>query len=336
MKILIATGVYPPQIGGPAKYAQALYEEFGRLGHRTRVVSYQAIGRLLPPGLRHVWYFVRLLPHAVRADAVLALDTWSVGLPACAAARLTGTKFVVRIGGDYLWESYVERTGEMVKLSAFYVQPHLHPLSFKERLIYRTVSCMARCATFAFNTIWQKELWMRAYRLDPQRCAVVENIFPLKMQSKPWNEKVFLAAGRDIKLKNIPLLKRVFAGVKARHPEIELDTRPLPPQAHAERLASCYAVVVPSVSEVNPNTVIEAVASGKPFVATSDTGADARLAGAGIFVDTQDEQALEQALESLLEPGTYEHYATAASTSYGPRMWSEVSREYLMLLQYPV
>ena len=329
MKIVIATPLYPPDIGGPAKYAKSLHEEFLRLGHRAPVVAYGAAERALPPGLRHAWYFLRLVWRMPGTHVVLALDTWSVGLPAMLASRLFGKKLLVRIGGDPLWESYVERTGDLVKLSDFY--SHRRLLAYKEKAMQRAVGRLARHAVFVFTTSWQKELWTKAYSLSPERAAIVENAYPPRQAGVPWTSKVFVAAGRDIKLKNMALFAQAFARVKERHPDVVLDTEVLDPASNAERIARCYAVVVPSISEVNPNTLAEAVAYGKPFISTNDTGATERLAGRGLFVDTTSSTAVEEALETLLTQEGYERYALAAGAAGLVRAWPEVAVEYLSL-----
>ena len=329
MNILIATPLYPPQTGGPAKYAKSLAEELGRQGHKTFVVSYGAGERLLPPGVRHIWYFLRLLPRVMRADAVLALDTWSVGLPALYASKLFKRKLVVRIGGDALWEAYVERTKKPVKLGVFY--DDYRPLSHKEKIMERGVRRLARYATFAFTTKWQQELWVKAYALAPERMARVCNFYPAPSTPHEALGKVFVAAGRDTVLKNKTGLHEAFARIKQAHPQTELDERILPPNEHAKRLEGCYAVVVASLSEVNPNTAIDAAAARKPFIAPQDCGGKEALADMGLFVDTADTAALEQALAQLLEPSFYQS-CVAASAKIKPHGWSDIAREYLALL----
>ncbi len=48
---------------------------------------------------------------------VVALDTYSVAFPAVLAAMLFRKKLVLRVGGDFLWEQYLERV-KKPKLSA--------------------------------------------------------------------------------------------------------------------------------------------------------------------------------------------------------------------------
>ena len=119
MKILITTPLYPPDIGGPAQYAFNLEQEFQKLGHKVRVIKFSDV-KHWPSGIRHFLYFFKLLPAMFWADWCLILDTFSVGLPAVVAGRLLGKKTIIRTGGDFLWENYVERTGKLVLLRNFY------------------------------------------------------------------------------------------------------------------------------------------------------------------------------------------------------------------------
>lgn len=81
MNILIATGIYPPEIGGPAQYAYNLENQFRAKGHNVDVRYFTKIERKLPTGLRHLYYLLKTLPAFVRADYILVLDTFSVAMP---------------------------------------------------------------------------------------------------------------------------------------------------------------------------------------------------------------------------------------------------------------
>src|SRR5436309_2301876 len=109
MKILIATGIYLPKIGGPAQYAKNLERVFTDLGHSVTVLTF-GLEDNLPTGVRHLFFFFKILPKVFSADIICALDTFSVGLPAVLASQISGKKCVIRTGGDFLWEQYVERT----------------------------------------------------------------------------------------------------------------------------------------------------------------------------------------------------------------------------------
>lgn len=108
MKILLATGIFPPQIGGPATYSKLLYDELPKRGIDVEIATF---GDYLdkPKLIRHFLYFLELIKKAVDVDVVYALDPVSVGLPALVASQIRNKKFVLRIAGDYAWEQGTQR-----------------------------------------------------------------------------------------------------------------------------------------------------------------------------------------------------------------------------------
>ncbi len=102
-RILIATGIFPPDIGGPATYSKILLDELPRRGVGVHVLSFSEV-RHLPRVLRHIAYFFKALKMGKGADIIFAQDPVSVGLPAWLAATLLRKKFLIKIVGDYAWE----------------------------------------------------------------------------------------------------------------------------------------------------------------------------------------------------------------------------------------
>ncbi len=105
MRILIATPLFPPDVGGPATFSKTLAEELPRRGIEASVVSFGSV-RTLPPFIRHVVYFFKVLIAGRRVDLIFAQDAVSVGLPAFLGAKLLGKRFFVKLTGDYAWEQY--------------------------------------------------------------------------------------------------------------------------------------------------------------------------------------------------------------------------------------
>lgn len=334
MKILLALG-RREDTGGPTAYAKNLAREFAARGHTVHFVSYGPLLWRLPSGLRHLLYACKLLPYLVRSDAALGFDTMTVGVPLMAASALARRPFCLRIGGDFVWEQYVERTGDLIKFSRFYDEARGR-LSRKERLMIaltRTVVC--RAARTLFNSAWQSGVWQAAYGIAHGRAGVLENVYPPRREGPQTSltERVFVAAGRPIKLKQEGVLKEIFKELRGRYPDIVLDTKALPPAEHQARVASCYATITASVSEMAPNSVIDAVAYGKPFICTDDTGIKERLAGTGLFVDTGDRAALKRAIESLLDPAEYARVQQRVQDFAFTRTWADVAEDALAHLK---
>lgn len=118
MKLVIATPLYPPEIGGPATYAQILEEGLPSYNIEVELIKFSDV-RHLPKIIRHYAYYRRVLKAARYADAVLALDPVSVGLPAMLAAKRTRKPFILKVVGDYAWEQGQQRFGIALNLDDF-------------------------------------------------------------------------------------------------------------------------------------------------------------------------------------------------------------------------
>ena len=118
MKITIATGLYPPEIGGPATYATMLEKELPARGFVVKVVPFGLV-RHYPKVIRHIVYTWRLWRESKKTDVIYALDPTSVGLPALVVSWLTGRVFVLRVPGDYAWEQAQFRFGVTDRLHDF-------------------------------------------------------------------------------------------------------------------------------------------------------------------------------------------------------------------------
>lgn len=110
MKILIATGIYPPDIGGPATYSKLLNDELPQKGIEVEILSFGEVRRQ-PKVIRHFLYFLKLLSRSKGCQIIYAQDPVSVGLPSLFASKLSGKKFFIRVAGDYAWEQAVQRHG---------------------------------------------------------------------------------------------------------------------------------------------------------------------------------------------------------------------------------
>lgn len=327
MKIVIATPFVPPQSGVLATYASGIESALKEQGHTVVVIAPGPLAAL-PGPLRMGAYFFKMLLSLRGAACVLSLDVWSVGLPATIAAMCVRVPVAFRIGGDHLWEHYIERTRERVLLSEFYQRPR--HFNITERCMAVAIHhLLARARVIFFNTTFQKAIWERAYALSRKKTALLENYYPEKRDPLPVTNRRFVCANRPTVYKNFALFKEAFDRVSARHPEIELDTRMLGHTEQLERLAESYAIVIPSISEVGSNSAIEAVSLGRPFVITLDTGTSERLGGCGLFVDTRSVEDMEKSIESLLDPITYTLLQGRIAEQRFVHSWTDIATEIL-------
>ncbi len=117
-RIVIATPLYPPEIGGPATYAKLLLEGLPAKGIDVELVKFSEV-RHLPNAVRQIAYCWKVLNSARNADAILALDAVSVGWPTYFANLFLRKKLVVKIVGDHIWEQGKQRFGITDTLDTF-------------------------------------------------------------------------------------------------------------------------------------------------------------------------------------------------------------------------
>ena len=134
INIIIASGIFSPDIGGPASYAQTIPSRLAETEKGT-VVTYSSVWsspidsklpfRVVriwarwPKGIKHGIYFVKMLREARNCKVIFALNAVSAGVPARLAARLFKRKFVVKIVGDSAWERAISKGKTSLLLNDF-------------------------------------------------------------------------------------------------------------------------------------------------------------------------------------------------------------------------
>jgi len=333
MNILLCTGIFPPQIGGPSQYVKNLRDEWQRQGHSVKVLTYK-LEKILPTGIRHLLFFMRTVASLWKKDFVIALDTYSVGFPAVLVAKLFGKKVLIRTGGDFLWESYVERTGDMVLLRKFY-ENCLSKFNLKEKIIFRITKWTLRSVSaLIFSSAWQRDIWMPAYSLDEKKCHVVENFYGEKTTSVAPDGKIFVAGSRKLKLKNTDRLNRAFAQAKESEGGLTLDFSQVEYGKFFEKISHSYAVIAVSISEVSPNMILDSIRAGKPFIVTREVGIYDRLKNIGIFVDPEDEEDIKNKILFLADLANYEMYKRKVESFSFTHTWKEICSEIIQIARH--
>ena len=229
MKIILACAIFPPDIGGPATYADKLAGEMSKLGHEVVVLAYGNkfkvqsskfkvlavnVSRGYPKLIRNFIYFCKLLWLARKADVIYGQNILSAGLPAVLAAKILRKKAAIRLGGDFLWERACEQKGIKAGLNDYYSLPK----TAKERFLIALQKIILNAVDkIIFSTHFQKEIYQKHFAAQEEKSAVIANPFPeisiAAEKALPPESWQLLFAGRLIKLKNLDFLLDVFAGV---------------------------------------------------------------------------------------------------------------------------
>lgn len=328
MKILITTGIYPPKIGGPAQYSKNLKEAFERLGNFVKIKTYNFEDKL-PTGIRHIYFLFKIISSVIWADKIFALDTFSVGLPTVLVSKIFSKKCVIRTGGDFLWEQYVERTKKKVLLRNFY-NTEKQNFSLKEKIIFKlTLWTLKNCDEVIFSTDWQRQIFVSAYNLEISRTRIVENYYGPKENNLDFESKTFVASARNLSWKNFDILEEVFVDVKNTNPEIILFTKNLPYKEFIEKMSKAYAVLLVSLGDISPNMIMDAIRLNRPFICTKEVGIYERIKEAGIFVDPLDKEEIKRAILKIITKEGYAEAKEKVQNFNFLHTWDDIAKEFL-------
>jgi glycosyltransferase involved in cell wall biosynthesis len=333
MKILIATGIYPPDIGGPAQYARNLYDNWKKEGHDVKVAAYRW-ERAFPPIIRHFLYFLKVIRKGWNADLILVLDTWSAAVPTMFACKLMRKKYIIRTGGDFLWESYIERTGDMVLFKDFYKEK-INKLTRKEKLIFKWGGDSLRnSSAIIFSTDWQRKIFESAYKLNSNKNYIVENYCGERCDFIKPDNRSFVAGTRTLKWKNIDFLKQAFSQAatiaKQRNmPEIDLDCGKAVYDSFVEKLHHSYAVILVSLGDISPNMIFDAIRVGTPFILTKENGISERVKDCAIFVDPLDKNDIVDKILWLSDPKNRDIQANKIRAFNWVHSWKQIGNEII-------
>ena len=118
LRILVATGIFPPSVGGPATYSKLLLDELPERGIEVKIASFDAVRRY-PKIIRHILYIFLLFKKSKGISHIYAQDPVSVGLPGLFVAKVLRKKFFIRVAGDYAWEQSAQRFGVKDDIDSF-------------------------------------------------------------------------------------------------------------------------------------------------------------------------------------------------------------------------
>ena len=326
MRLVIATPLYPPEIGGPATYARLLFEGLPAKGIEVELVKFSEVRRL-PKIIRHYAYYRRVLKAARAADAVLALDPVSVGFPAMKAARRAGKPFFVKIVGDYAWEQGRQRFGITANLDDFIETKRVPFMVLFLRKMQTSVACSAKCIIVPSDYL--KRI-VAAWGISEDKIKVVYNAVLLEEAGAvpgavaALPRPLVVTAGRLVPWKGMRGVINAVAAIPdaslaivgdgservtlLRHGNEKLPGRFELAGALSHRdtlavMASADAFVLNSSYEGLSHLLIESISLGVPAVATA-VGGNAEVISDGengLLVPAGNDEALARALARVLQ-----------------------------------
>ncbi len=346
MKFVLATGVYPPEIGGPAKIIERVSRELHMDGHDVLVVTYGAeneradglihVSRHGNVLVRYLRFFLAIRSTLAPETIVVATDVFSVGIPARLALIGRSNHLLLRLGGEWRWERAVENGRTHRTLREFWEQPTCTMRDSLELMSYRWI--LRRAQRIAVTSHLLQEILARTFHEIFGRIIVVSNVvssvaLSCRPDGPPRSPLRLLYVGRFVRVKNLPFLAKILQGLVRDGvniactwigdgptlEEIRTELKGLPnmrflgaknSQDVQDMLTESDVLVLPSLTDICPNIVLEALAARVPCILTTEHGLQAPLSGV-IECDPRNAVAWTQAIKSLTDTHAYETLRTS-------------------------
>ncbi len=366
-RILIAAGIYPPDVGGPAIHVRKIAERLSHEGFAVQVIAYgddpsqtkfdfkvTRISRKLPKFLQWISYLVLVFYHAISSKLVYAFDPTAAGVPAALAALVFARPFVIRVGGDPIWEREVETWRRFLPMDAYYDQGlYLKDQPVLYKVICKVLNSANRVVVYNQNF---KDFFSKYFNVDQAKINIIKNPVFKRESASPEISKdpIILFAGRLVSYKNLPLVIRAFSNVgqgkliiigggpeKSKLAEIVeslgLQERvtfinSLPQEKLFEYIKSAAICLGPALSEFNPNFILEALSFGKPVLLSQGHGLSVDLPKEFLF-NPMSEKDLEDKLRSILESERYRQAVATVDRLPLDHSWEMVTDAHLEIIK---
>lgn len=331
MRIVLLTGIWPPDVGGPATHGPELARHLVERGHEVHVVTMadgevterpcavQTVSRSLPFPLRYSLVAARAAHAARRADVVYATATYAAAASASALAR---KPLVAKLVSDPAYER-AQRLGLFDGALEEFAAAGGGRIPVLRRARTRA---LAQARWIVVPSEYLATI-ARGWGLDADRIVVVPNPAPSveAVSPSPLEPNTFVFAGRLTRQKALRTAMDALAQVPGARLLLIGDG---PERAKLERhahesglngrvsfagartradvlsaLAGARAAVLSSDWENFPHGAVEALAVGTPVVATAVGGVPeiVRDGVNGLLVPPGDPASLARALRLLVE-----------------------------------
>jgi glycosyltransferase involved in cell wall biosynthesis len=328
VRIVVVSGIWPPDVGGPASHAPEVADFLHARGHHVEVVTtawappeqrayrVSAVPRSLRPGVRHV-RGASLVHHRAReADAVYTTGMFGRSFAGATAAR---RPYVVKLTADPAFERARRRGIVDGDVDAF----QRSGSSGRVALLRLARNLELRRASHVFCPSAYLRTMAISWGVPAERVSVLPNPAPVLPDLPPREERngrTLAFAGRLTAQKSLTVALEAVAandGVtlviagdgdeleplqqRARALGVEDRVRFLgaqPRERVLELFRAADAAILSSTWENFPHTVVEALAAGTPVIATlvGGVGEVVHDGENGLLVPAGDAAALAEAV----------------------------------------
>ncbi|MFI5260367.1 MAG: glycosyltransferase family 4 protein [Candidatus Paceibacteria bacterium] len=344
MKIVLATPVYPPEIGGPATYTKELALRL-KDAHEIVIVAYASTSEILPGTtlfvaskrrpipLRLLKFTFDLFRASRSADVIYVQNAMAAGLPAALVSKMRGIPLVLKFVGDEAWERASQERRTTKRLEEFLANPEGGWRTSLRMMIQGFVLRHADIVTTP--SLYLRDAIVRTYHLKEERAVVNYNAAEKEATAPFTATQVphqLVATARLVEWKGLDGLIRAVAILKKQFPDVRaVIAGDGPEEVSLKKLArdlgvedqilfpgrvsraetwhlrkSSEVYVLNSTYEGLPHTVLTSFAAQIPTVATDIPGTNEAVYDgvSGLLVPPGDDEALARTIAKLFNDAT--------------------------------
>lgn len=341
MKILIATPIYPPEIGGPATYTKEVCERLHDQ-HSITVMAYTdereafpgtklvTVSKRRPMLVRLIKYFLAVWKESKHVDVIYVQNAMAAGIPVALVSILRGIPFILKFVGDEAWERATQLRQTSKRLEEFLEHPEgnirIRLMMLAQGFALRRAKIVTTPSQYLGLAI------MKAYRIDPERVITNYNasdetvtlpftpsriIHQIATTARltAWKGVDGLIKATAILKKQYPDIRCVVAGegpemenliALAKELDVEKEVTFLGKISRAETWQlrkNSEVYVLNSTYEGLPHTVLTSFAAEIPTVATNIPGTNEAVyhEKTGLLVEAENPEEVAIAVARLFE-----------------------------------
>jgi len=318
-KIVIASGIYPPDIGGPATYSQLIAREFVKQGIDVSVICYSdpsttlgasdkdenfKIVRILRKNKlsRYLLYFWNLLKLTKNCDVIYAQGPLAAGLPAMWVSKILKKKFVIKIVGDYAWEQGVNQFGVKELIEEFQNKKYGAEVEHIRNIQKKVVSSADKVIV---PSEFLKKI-VKGWGINEEKIQVIYNAFVgvENVEPKKISGDIIISAGRPEPWKGFETLNEIMSDLLQKNQNFKLIIATKMPHCELmEHFKASTVFVLNTGYEGLSHLILEAMACGLPVVTTNVCGNPEIIKNGenGLLVEYNNKEQLKSAILKICE-----------------------------------
>lgn len=334
MKLVIASGIYEPEIGGPTTYINFIAPALVKNGWDVKLLTFSKkkhvrtdknksfkIYRITKKGkIGLLTYFLQLLKTSKNTDIIFSQGSLLEGIPAYFASKLLNKKLIIRIPGDCAWEE-ARNKGILDSIETFQKKKYSLKIELK-KFLRKFITKQAR--TIIVPSKYLSSI-VRKWGIPECKIKLISNTaYTKKVKKTKLNIKkpYILTAGRFVPWKNIDVIIRAFEKVRIKNLKL-LIIGEGPQEKYLKRIArrnvifmsslkndvflnylqNAEAFILASDYEGLSHTLLEAMSVGTAVIATNIPSNKELIKNkkTGLLFPINDEITLSEKIKIILE-----------------------------------